>query len=370
MRKLASIRKVSDIIPIDGADSICSYKIDGWNVVDTIGKYNVGDLVIYIETDAWIPHEIAPFLSKGNEPKEFNGVKGERLRTIKLRKTLSQGLILPLYGNGWVDGLISKFATYESVANRPYPVWIENVTEHGYYIEPEYYENDIFDIDLSEKLNIQKWEPPIPAELSGVMKGNFPSQIPKTDEERIQNLISEFEEWKPNTIWEITEKLDGSSMTCYYINGEFGVCSRNIDLLKNETNSFWKMAIKYDLENKLIALNKNIAIQGELCGPGIQNNRYKLTDHEFFVFNVYDVDTGNYFIAEQRQKLIQKLNLKHVPVIFSNYVIPVESTVNDILLFAEGKSILNPSSEREGIVFKTNSRSFKAISNKYLLKFE
>lgn len=184
MRKLASIRKVSDIIPIDGADSICSYKIDGWNVVDTIGKYNIGDLVIYIETDAWIPNEIAPFLSKGNEPKEFNGVKGERLRTIKLRKTLSQGLILPLYGNGWVDGLISKFATYESVANRPYPVWIENVTEHGYYIEPEYYENDIFDIDLSAQLNIQKWEPPIPAELSGIMKGNFPSQIPKTDEER------------------------------------------------------------------------------------------------------------------------------------------------------------------------------------------
>jgi RNA ligase (TIGR02306 family) len=90
MRKLATIREIEEIKPIPEADKICAYRVDDWWVVDTINKYQVNDLVIYCEVDSWIPHELAPFLSKGQEPREYNGVKGERLKTVKLRGQISQ----------------------------------------------------------------------------------------------------------------------------------------------------------------------------------------------------------------------------------------------------------------------------------------
>ena len=98
MRKLASIRRIADIQPIPGADAIEVCTIDGWKVVAQKAMgYKVGDLVVYFEIDSWIPHKIAPFLTKNAAiPKVFNGVEGERLKTIKLKGTTSQGLILPL----------------------------------------------------------------------------------------------------------------------------------------------------------------------------------------------------------------------------------------------------------------------------------
>lgn len=96
MRKLASIKKIEEIKKIEGADKICAYRVDGWWVVDTIDRYQPGDLAVYLEIDSWVPNELAPFLSKGQEPREFNGVKGQRLRTVKLRGVTSQGLLLPL----------------------------------------------------------------------------------------------------------------------------------------------------------------------------------------------------------------------------------------------------------------------------------
>ena len=95
-RQLATIRRIAEIKPIEGADVICSYRVDGWWVVGKKDEFKVNDLVVYFEIDSWIPHEIAPFLSKGKEPREYNGIKGERLKTIKLKGSLSQGLILPL----------------------------------------------------------------------------------------------------------------------------------------------------------------------------------------------------------------------------------------------------------------------------------
>jgi RNA ligase (TIGR02306 family) len=96
MRKMATIRKIDDIRPIEGADAIECAVVGGWQVVVKKGEYNVGDLAVYLEIDSFVPHELAPFLSKGQEPREFNGVKGERLRTVKLRGVTSQGLLLPL----------------------------------------------------------------------------------------------------------------------------------------------------------------------------------------------------------------------------------------------------------------------------------
>ena len=96
MRKLATIRKIDEIRPIPNADAIECAVVGGWTVVIKKGDFNPGELVIFAEIDSWVPTTIAPFLSKGNEPHEYNGIKGERLRTVRLRNTLSQGLLLPL----------------------------------------------------------------------------------------------------------------------------------------------------------------------------------------------------------------------------------------------------------------------------------
>lgn len=334
MRKLASIQKVLDVIPIVGADKICSYKIQGWNVVDSVGKYNIGDLVVYCEIDSWIPTEIAPFLSKGNEPREYEGIKGERLRTVRLRGTLSQGLILPLSitSETWVDDL--------------------------------YYEGE----DVSELLGIIKYEPPIPACLAGEVKGMFPSFIRKTDQPRIQGLVDEFESFKEYD-WEISEKLDGSSCTIYYNNEDFGVCSRNLDLKPSDDNTFWKMCQKYDLETKLKSLRKNIAIQGEVIGTSIQGNPYKISGQDFYVFDIYDIDKQEYYNSVERLHLCESLELKHVPVIRVCFL--TGDSIESLLKYAEGKSVLNSETEREGLVFKyilNPNVSFKVISNSFLIK--
>ena len=163
MRRLATIRKIEEVKAIPDADKICAYRVDGWWVVDAINKYVVGDWVVYCEPDSWIPHSLAPFLSKGQEPREFEGVKGERLRTVKLRGQLSQGLLLPVL---WDDELAMEGGG--SVV----------VNTEGYLRQVELTE------DVSEFLGILKWEAPIPAQLAGQVKGNFPSFIPKTDQER------------------------------------------------------------------------------------------------------------------------------------------------------------------------------------------
>ena len=95
-RKMASVQKIAEIKPIEWADRIVAYRINGWWVVDSKDKYEVGDYVVFSEVDSWIPHELAPFLSKGKEPREFEGVKGERLKTQKFKNQVSQGLILPM----------------------------------------------------------------------------------------------------------------------------------------------------------------------------------------------------------------------------------------------------------------------------------
>lgn len=377
---MATIRRIDNIEPIPEADAIEVATVGGWKVVIQKGLYNIGDLVVFAEIDSWIPNEIAPFLSKGKEPREFNGVKGERLRTVKLRGTLSQGLILPLFPYRvvnvetrtveWKSGLVEKFAEVENVANRPYPVWIENITEEGYYIEPARVMDEVFAIDLSERLNIQKYEAPIPACLAGKVKGNFPSFIPKTDQERIQNLTKQFESYKRYT-FEVTEKLDGSSCTIYYNNGVTGVCSRNLDLSFDENNTFWATVIKYDIISKLEKLGRNIAIQGELCGNGIQGNKYAIQGHNFYVFDIYDIDSGKYLSSLERTDLVLSLDLYHVPFFAIEYTDITDKSIEDILTLAEGKSILEPTTEREGIVFKcveNTDISFKAISNKFLLK--
>lgn len=342
-RKLATVRRIIDIQPIPNADAIQVATVDGWKVVVKKDEFKVGDLAIYFEIDSWIPTELAPFLSKGKDPREYNEVKGERLRTIKLRSQLSQGLLLPItFLEAGGKGMSSIFG-----------------------------EGD----DLTDTLFIQKWERPIPAQLAGMMRGNFPSQVPKTDQERVQNIVKEVVTANENGLrFEITEKLEGSSCTFFLdLEGEFHVCSRNLDLKRDDNNSFWRAAIKYDVEAKLRELDTlGIAIQGELIGPGIQGNIYKLNDIKFYVFDIYDVQTGKYLTPEERNRMVQHLDLMHVPILA--YAAELYDTlgitdVPGILQFAEGKSRLLNTQEREGLVFKevNGGMTFKAISNKYLL---
>lgn len=336
MRKMATIRKIDALRPIVGADAIECAIVGGWTCVVKKGEYVVGDLAVYCEIDSWIPYEVAPFLSKGNFPHVYNEVKGERLRTVKLRGQLSQGLLLPL----------------------------STLT----MVESELLEG----LDVSFPLGIVKYEAPIPASLAGEVKGMFPSHIPKTDQERIQNLSTELEEWKAAKLtWEVTEKLDGSSMTVYIIDGEVGVCSRNLDLKPNKDNSLWATAYKNEIDVKLIQSCCNLAIQGELVGNGIQGNIYKMRDQEFYVYDIYDIDAGRYFTPAERVAYCKVWDIKHVPVFKSDFMLTTE-TAADLLQMAEGKSVMGDIAgpEREGVVYKCNEKqvSFKAISNKFLLK--
>lgn len=341
MRKLATIRKIDALRPIPDADAIECAVVGGWTAVVKKGEFKAGDLAVYCEIDSWIPHALAPFLSKGKEPRVFDGIAGERLRTMKLRGQLSQGLLLP-------------FAIMK-------PFFDDILFTEG--------------VDVSELLGIVKYEAPIPAQLAGEVKGMFPGWIQKTDQERIQNLKEELDYWlREQHVWEVTEKLDGSSMTVFLRDGEFGVCSRNLELKPSETNSLWKVAVRNDLELKLRRANRNLALQGELIGEGIQGNPYKQKGQEFFLFDIYDIDTSKYLTPAERKAFVEEHNIKHVPVLAFGAELWDTLGINSIdgiLRFAEGKSVMGMiGCEREGVVFKSKAMqcSFKAISNKFLLK--
>ena len=345
MRKMATIRKIDALRPIEGADAIECAIVGGWTVVVKKGEYSAGDLAVYCEIDSFIPTAIAPFLTKpDNYPKVFEGVEGERLRTMKLRGQLSQGLLLP------------EFIAANAIA--PGEIFI---CEEG--------------SDVSELLGIVKYEAPVPAALAGEVKGMFPSVIPKTDQERVQNLSVEFAQWVAEGLhWEVTEKLEGSSMTVYCIDGEVGVCSRNLDLKPNLDNSLWRAANKYNLPTKLVGIGRNIAIQGEIVGNGIQGNIYQMRDQDFLVYDIYDIDAGRYFTPAERKAFVAEHKLNHCPVLAYSaelYDTLGITTMAQVLKFAEGKSVMGLiGCEREGLVFKCHEKavSFKSISNKYLLK--
>lgn len=336
-RKLATVRRISALTSIENADRIELATVDGWKVIVNKGLYQVNDLVCYVEIDSWVPHILAPFLTEVNkQPKVYNSTEGQRLRTKKIRGVISQGLILPL-----------------SVLN---------------HVESELMEG----LDVTVPLKIQLWEPPISPQLAGQVRGSFPSLIPKTSAERIQN-VRNLDELMDHT-WEQTEKIHGSSCTFYLDdNDEFHVCSRNLDLKFDENNAYWKMAIQYDIEAKMKANDLyGFAIQGELIGEGVNGNQYGVKELDFLVFNIYDVSRGDYLNAEERNGMITRLNLKHVPVLSYRFEFSQENTVQSLLEQADGQSLLN-GSQREGFVLKSQqdpSIILKVISNAWLLKNE
>lgn len=357
-RKLASIREITEIRPIPDADAIeCAY-VGGWPVVVKRGDFNPGDLAVYFEIDSWIPHNLAPFLSKGKEPREYNGVMGNLLRTVKFRGQVSQGLLL-------------KFSDI------PQSVWASELPNGDLcrFDEARWEEGQ----DVTLELGIQKWEAPVPACLAGQVRGNFPSFIPKTDQERCQNIVSEIFETHKGESYEVTLKLDGSSCTIYAKDGDIGVCSRNLDLEETEGNSLWQAARKQLLIEALTKLQAvgmgNFALQMELIGEGIQGNQEKIKGQRLYLFDVYNIDKQAYLNPVERQRLLDSLldagaDLEHAPVLDPSLRVTDRfNTVEELLAFADGPS-LNPSAKREGLVFKSNESqfSFKVISNQWLLK--
>lgn len=334
MRKMAHIEKIHSIHPIDDADAIELACVLGWQCVVKKGEFQVGQLVVYCEIDSWIPLTTAPFLQKGDKVREFNGVPGNRLKTIRLRGALSQGLILP-----------STFITE---------------AEEG--------------TDVSSVMGIQKWEAPENPQLAGTQKGNFPAQFPKTDQERIQNISDRvWSIWQDkNYSFEVTEKLEGSSMTCYLLDGVFGVCSRNIDLKETEDNTFWKVARTQDIEAKMRAASEQFGltdwcIQGELVGPGIQGNIYGLTDHKFFLFEIVKAG-GTKLNTDDRTQVCETVKIQQAPQ--KGFTLIRSTTKESLLKFAEDLSQLKDVLQ-EGDVYKCiedPSISFKVVSNEYLLK--
>ena len=373
-RKLASIRKISDIQPIEGADLIELAIVDGWKVV--VGKevgHKVGDFVIYCEVDSFLPiREEFEFLRKSSYRKMIDQ-EGFRLKTIKLRGQVSQGLIIPLsiLEGEEEDEKLGYLQTPEGPIYQLGPYDGALVIEEG--------------ADVTAMLNIVKWDPPMPAELAGVAKGNFPSFIPKTDEERVQNLAKNYDKMKEQKYY-MTEKLDGSSSTFYVRDGEFGVCSRNLDLCRPEPfvegvvmcddgverpkkeNTFWKVARELNIEENMVDMGKNLAIQCEIIGEGIQGNPYRIKGQTIRVYNAFDIDTQEYLGFDQLKVTARALCLEMVPVIDGEFTLP--ETIDELLKFAEGKSTLNGSAEREGYVIRSHDMktSFKVISNNFLLK--
>lgn len=379
-RKLASFRRISELVPIEGADKVELALIDGWQVVVKKGDFSPGDHCVYFEIDSFLP--IRPefeFLRASSFKEHPELGQGFRLKTIMLRGQLSQGLALPY-------STINNFASWDND--------MDSYTNGKVNVLPCLGE------DLTELIGVKKWETPIPAQLAGTIKGAFPSFIPKTDQERVQNMDLNVAEPKEvtytdgggNTItkminkrkpnirdytYEVTLKLDGSSMTVYKNNGEVGVCSRNMDLLEDSNNAYWRAAnacglIRYLREN----LKGNYAFQGELMGPGVQGNREGLNILHFFVFDVFDIDKGKYLLPLERNKFILEvmskskdghLGFNHIPIIEYDYIIPENEILETLLKFADRESLNHKVAE--GLVFKamTDNFSFKVINNNFLL---
>lgn len=336
MRKLASIQKIKSLEPIEGADAIEKATVLGWQLVVKKGEYKVGDLAVYCEIDSLLP----------DRPEfEFLKPRGMRIRTIRLRGQVSQGICFPL------------------------SILPED-------IEPKE------DLDVTEILGITKYEPPIPAYLSGKVKGKFPSFIPKTDETRVQILQKVLDKYQGVSCY-VSEKLDGSSATYFIKDNEFGVCSRNMELYEDDENSFWKVARELNIEEKLRSINKNIAIQGELIGEGIQDNKLRLRGQTVRIFNAFDIDRFEYYPYQEFLDLMEKLDLPIVPIMEADY--KLENDIEAIVKKATVKSLICKDVWAEGIVirphlekmdlllsiesFNTGRVSFKAINPEFLIKY-
>ena len=371
-RKLASIQRIHRIDPIAKADAIECVTIHGWELVAKKGEFAVGDLCVFFEIDSFLPED--PRYEFLKDIKNHQGRKGYRLKTIRLRGQVSQGLALPL-------------CMFPEITN---PIEFDEVTDLLNVIK---YDNSI----------AQSYNKPDLKTNSTTNK--FPHFIPKTDQERIQNLSDWFTRYS-DVEWEETLKLDGSSCTMYkvakspsiwarikaffgapLVNYHFGVCSRNLEIKRSDnyvktfansgkestyqSSDFWCVAHLYNVERHLPT---GYAIQGELIGPRIQANHEKVESIDFFIFDVYDILNSRYLTPSERVNFVSTYlpSMKHVPVLKTTVrIFEVCPDVKSLLTRVQGQS-MNPGTISEGRVYKSldGTKSFKCINNDFLLKCE
>jgi len=350
MRKLVTVRKISAIESIDGADKIEKVVVDGWNMVAQKGIHEVGKDILFFEIDSFLPESdvrFESFMKFGT--RTFDGVKGHKVKTIRLKGVYSQGIIMPL-------------------------------SEFPEITDPQE------DVDYAEIVGVVKWEKPEVVGYNGDAKGTFPWFLHKSDQERIQNLYGKLSQTNYNTKFVGTLKMDGSSITVFYVNGEkynnqeFGYCSRNQELklpiidgteTPDEQGKFFRGANNSKLFGKVISLHQKFgsyyAIQGELVGAGIQGNFEKFDTYQVFAYNIFDIEKQEYVDYNTFTQMAEAIDLQICPVVYEEQYILQES-LEDILAMANGTGL--KADYREGLVWKQvdGNLQFKAISNRYLEK--
>jgi RNA ligase (TIGR02306 family) len=352
MRKLASIQIVNAVEPIPNADAIEKIRVLGWWIVAKKGEHKVGDKLIYCEIDSLIPErpEFEFLRPSSFKPAQLDAQgettlpAGFRIKTVKLRGQVSQGICFPL-------------------SILPPEMWADEGA------------------DVTELLGVQKWEPPIPIGMGGKVKGNFPAFLPKTDETRVQVLETSLQRNRGKTFY-VTEKLDGASFTAFLRQNEFGICSRNLWMDEtDESNVLARIASGLKLAEKLRAardlLGCDVAIQAEVIGPGIQKNKYGLKEVTLRVFNLLNVDTFALVDHPTMLTTLSEIGLESVPQLGT---IVLNHTVDELVAYSEGTSTLNAQVQREGVVLRPLTEeydeqiggrlSFKAINPKFLLKYD
>ena len=339
MRSLATIQQISDTKPIEGADSIELVLIKGWQCVAKKGEFQKGDLCVYFEVDSFLPIDARyEFLRRTSyRNNEFMG-EGFRIKTMTMRGELSQGLALPL----------SDFPEIGSESGS----------------------------DVTDLLDVRKWELPESISSSGIEIGNKPFGIPTTDETRLQSM-PEFLEAFQGRPYYITTKMDGTSCTVYCYDGKIGVCGRNFEYKEDiDTCAMWAWVYKHGINDKLLELGEDIAIQGEFCGAGIQKNRLRLMSPNLYVFDIVALygSGGKKAGLAELQSYCERLGLDMVPVEETGE--RFSYALEELLEKARGKY---PSGlDKEGIVVRTqqaghnrelnHKMSFKVLNNDFLKK--
>lgn len=356
MRKLASVQKILRIDPIAGADAIEVATVLGWQcVIAKKDHFKVGDLVVYIEVDSILP-AIPEFL--------FMQERKYRVRTVKLRGQISQGLvvgmaILTRWNRNWKEGddvtELLGVTKYESDSDVE-----QNATSTSKNVFYKFF------------MRFAWFRKYFGAKKSA---GSFPSFISKTDEDRIQNHPDWLEKYS-NLSFQVTEKLDGQSATYVLVKKgkkyEFMVCSRSQRLVYPDSTNWWKITKTTrieDLLHELIGGNDWIAIQGEIVGNGIQGNKYVLPSINFFAFQI--VTPSGRISPHSIENILSHFGVSCVPMVSWSFRLP--DSVSSIVDIAKGmKSLINKDKLREGIVVRNYEHgvSFKVINPDFLLKNE
>lgn len=384
-RELAYVVKVDEIRPIEGADRVEIAVVNGWHIMVRKGQFQPGDLAVYFEIDSKVP---------AKEPFMFLEGKHFKVKTQKYFKgtVISQGLLMGFEDFGWDKDAhkLGDFLTKELEVT--YSVEEDNVRKApsvDKYKRMAQRNSQLFSHQPFKWLMRRAWGKKLLFVFfgkKGDKKATWPQWVSKTDEERVQNMPWILEDKSP---WIATEKIDGTSTTFTMIRRrtrflkkekfDFYVCSRNVVFDKPDkacfydTNVYTEMAEKYHIEKTLkqILMNRPdlewVTLQGETYGDGIQKRDYSTKEHCFMGFNFITSAEGRWN-SVMAEKAMLEFGIPWVPIVDKEFILP--DTVDELLDIATGESVLD-GGMREGLVFRSQDgvKSFKAVSNEFLLKF-